>query len=275
MENLIGGFKKFFSKLKKYIFHLRLIIYKKFFKKILMFKKNEDLIHIGSKNGGKSLIDKEYLYNSTIISLGAGEDISFDVEFASKYNSTVIICDPTPRAKSHFYQSILRLGKKNIVDYNFEDNQNPESYDLSKIRNNQLIYIDKAIHVHDEEKIKLFYPKNDLDVSLSISDWTNNYNKKGKFHLCETITLKKIMNDFNLKNLPLVKYDIEGSEMLVIKNMLQNKIFPKQLIVDFDLLFRPNFIIFFNLLILVYLLKKNKYRPIDIGKDTEFLFIRV
>ena len=274
MKNLIDSFKKFFSKLKKYIFHLRLKIYKKLFKKILMFKKNEEPIYIGSKNGGKFLIDKEYLYNSTIVSLGAGEDISFDVEFASKYKSKVIICDPTPRAKSHFNQSILRIGKKNTLNYNFEDNQNPESYDLSDIGDNQLKYIDKAIHVSDQVKIKLFYPKNNLDVSLSMYDWTNDYKKKGKFHLCETISLKKIINDYDLKDLPLIKFDIEGLEMPVIKDMLQNKIFPKQLIVEFDLLYRPNLIIFFNLLIIINLLKKNNYKVINIDDDVNFLFIR-
>ena len=52
------------------------------------------------------------LYNSTIISCGVGEDISFDIEMMNKFNSRIIFVDPTPRAIKYYDQIIKNIGKK-------------------------------------------------------------------------------------------------------------------------------------------------------------------
>lgn len=40
--------------------------------------------------------------DSIIYSVGAGEDISFDLHIQSKYKSNIVIVDPTARAIKHF-----------------------------------------------------------------------------------------------------------------------------------------------------------------------------
>jgi hypothetical protein len=70
------------------------------------------LERLGTEYGGWTFIDEKKLYDSTIISAGLGEDASFDVEFAQKYNSRVIIVDPTPRAIQHFEEIKRSLDRK-------------------------------------------------------------------------------------------------------------------------------------------------------------------
>ena len=69
-------------------------------------------ITLGATNCGWTFVDDGSLFGCTIISAGLGEDGTFDVEFASKYNAKVVIVDPTPRAKEHYDGIVSRLGKK-------------------------------------------------------------------------------------------------------------------------------------------------------------------
>jgi len=49
-----------------------------------------------------------------------------------------------------------------------------------------------------------------------------------------TVTLKKILQTFKIKNVELIKLDIEGAEIDVIENIIKNAIFPNQILVEFD-----------------------------------------
>ena len=42
------------------------------------------------------------------------------------------------------------------------------------------------------------------------------------------------MEDHGIENLPLLKIDIEGAEIEVIEKMVDDKIFPDQLLVEYD-----------------------------------------
>ena len=42
------------------------------------------------------------------------------------------------------------------------------------------------------------------------------------------------MKKFNIKNIEMIKLDIEGSEVEVLDNMIEDKIFPNQILVEFD-----------------------------------------
>jgi hypothetical protein len=48
------------------------------------------------------------LSNAKVLTCGLGEDASFDVEFASKYNAEAIVVDPTPRAIQQFAEIVTR-----------------------------------------------------------------------------------------------------------------------------------------------------------------------
>tara|TARA_B000000532_G_C18862185_1_gene404607 strand:+ start:882 stop:1685 length:804 start_codon:yes stop_codon:yes gene_type:complete len=206
---------------------------KKFLNKIFFYKIN-NLLRLGSDYGGWNFFDHKNLYNSTIITAGLGEDASFDIEFINKYNAKVICIDPTPRAVDHYNQIMKFKGKKKLLKYNDNGNQNINSYNLLKINHKNFTLIDKALYNCDDKILDFYPPPNTKHVSHSLNDWQNNYKRDSKSIKVKTITLEKIVKKNELKILPLLKLDIEGAENEVIENMIENKIFPDQICVEFD-----------------------------------------
>ena len=49
------------------------------------------------------------------------------------------------------------------------------------------------------------------------------------------LDIKKIMDDHKINELELIKLDIEGAENQVLPNLIKNKIFPNQILVEFVL----------------------------------------
>jgi FkbM family methyltransferase len=106
------------------------------------------------------------------------------------------------------------------------------SVDLSKIQ-----YIDKALWF-ERTTVKFWVPRNEAHVSHSII----NYQETAKFIQVETITMNDVIRtaDIDVVDLSLVKLDIEGAEIEVIHDMLNNNIMPRQLLVEFDEMNKPN-----------------------------------
>lgn len=77
-------------------------------------------------------------------------------------------------------------------------------------------------------------------MSFSINNWQNDYKKDTNFIKVETITVKNILNKFNINHLEMIKLDIEGAQVEVLKNMIEEKIFPNQILVEFDELNKIN-----------------------------------
>lgn len=75
------------------------------------------LVRLGSEYGGWTFVDEPQLHDTVIVSAGLGEDASFDVEFAQRYDATVIIVDPTPRAIAHFDEITSQLGTAKSEPY--------------------------------------------------------------------------------------------------------------------------------------------------------------
>ena len=193
----------------------------------------QKLCRLGSVYGGWYFIENDNLKDSTIISCGAGEDISFDVEFVSKYGAKIIIVDPTPRAVTHVTSMFESIPNKNTRTYTGDGNQPIESYDLSSLSSSDITLVSKALW-NEETTIKFFYPPQKDHVSCSIINYQNGYSTETDHIEVETITLKTLMEDHGIENLPLLKIDIEGAEIEVIEKMVEDKIFPDQLLVEYD-----------------------------------------
>ena len=190
--------------------------------------------YLGSEYGGWYILDTKSLINSVFVSGGVGEDISFDIEFINKYDSTGILIDPTPRSKIYIDSLRKNFGNKKTTEYSDHGYQKITSYNLQNINNNNLKYLDFAMFNKENTDIKFYPPSNKEHVSYSISNWQNSYNKNMESIVVKTITLKKIIENFQLSNIELLKLDIEGAETKVIPNMLKEKIFPNQILVEFD-----------------------------------------
>ena len=228
--------------------------------------------HIGTQYGGYDIFD-DNLSKPVIISCGLGEDASFDIDMINIYNAKVFSIDPTPRSCDYYNDIKKRFGKKGSGKFNETGFLNVELYNLEKVNNDNFKYINKAIWSENNKIIKLFFPKNKNFVSLSINN-KEQYNKK-KYILTKTISYNQIINDYNLEKIDILKLDIEGAEIEVIHSLLsqEKKIFPNQLIVEFDIRRRPSFKSLRELNKVHRKIKKY-YKLIHINSKGDFTYLR-
>ena len=190
--------------------------------------------------------------SSIIYCIGAGEDISHDIEIANKLNSNVFIIDPTPRAKIHcdYVKNVLD-GKDKVIYDNKFGGSNPYIYWKiileNKIDTNKIIYKNYGIGIEDGLQ-KFYLPSNEEYVSCSLVEGM----KGNKYINVHVKKLKSIMNDLGHNKIDLLKMDIEGSECDVIENMLEEQIYPKYLAVEFDNIIKKKYT--------QNLLEKNNYK---------------
>jgi len=162
---------------------------------------NFDLV--GTEYGGW-LIDLDLVApNSTILSAGVGEDISFDVSLIQEKGCNVIGVDPTP--KSHrFIESQTTLTNFTLIK--------------------------KALTSKDNDVVSLYKNKNDNHVSESI---LNSHDSVLPFdsYYSSTVTLCTLFDTYD--NISVVKMDIEGAEYDVIKDLQSIPPSIKQFCVEF------------------------------------------
>ncbi len=192
-----------------------------------------DLLRLGSDYGGWTFEPSADLQDSVIVSCGLGEDASFDVEFASRFRAKVIIVDPTPRAIRHFEEIQKRVGQPAVQTYVKGGKQPIASYDLRKIAKGSLILEPSALWV-ENTRVKFFAPANPDHVSHSIVNYQNNYTQNTSHIEVAATTLEALLAKYQLKAVPLIKLDIEGAEIDVIRHMLERSIHARQLLVEFD-----------------------------------------
>lgn len=199
-------------------------------------------IRLGTVYGGKTFMDRKYLHGGIVISAGLGEDASFDVEFSARYGGKVIIVDPTPRSIQYFEKLKSRIGQSAECAYGASGYLPVESYDLSAVRADDLVLVKKALWI-EATKLRFFLPKNVEHVSHSIVNFQNDHRNDTAFIEVESITLKELMAAQNITSIDLLKLDIEGAEVDVLVDMLQSKIYPKQILVEFDELSNPSAVV--------------------------------
>jgi len=197
-----------------------------------------ELASLGTEYGAWSFLDTPNLRNSTIVSCGAGEDISFDIAFASNYNAKVILVDPTPRAITHIRDTLSRVGKPASEPFVSGGKQPVAAYDLSKLSPEQILHVSMALW-NEKTTLKFYLPPNKDHVSHSIVNYQNDYSTDTDFVEVESTTILDLLANVKMP-LKLMKLDIEGAEIEVISHMMESKIFPIQLLVEFDEMNHPS-----------------------------------
>jgi FkbM family methyltransferase len=167
------------------------------------------------------------------VSCGLGEDASFDVDFASAFHATVIIVDPTPRAITHFTEMKARVGQPAVVNYAKGGKQPATAYDLRAVSACALILEPSALWT-ENTRLKFYAPQNPDDVSHSIVDLQCTSSHSDRYLEVTAVTLETLIEKYALSTIPLMKLDIEGAEVKVIQSALDKRIFPRQLLVEFD-----------------------------------------
>jgi FkbM family methyltransferase len=206
---------------------------------------DDSLVQLGTEYGGWTFVDEPKLHGSTIISAGLGEDASFDVEFARRYDATVVVVDPTPRAVRHFEELSENIGTEKEEPYAHSGKEPIEAYDLTGIDESQLILVEKALW-SEETDIEFYEPEVKSHVSHSIVDWQNDYRQSTDYIKVPADTLTSVIDSQKISRdeVQLVKFDIEGAEVEVIENMVEDGFLPAQILVEFDELHNPSEVTF-------------------------------
>ncbi len=197
------------------------------------------LIHLGTSYGGKTFVDRNELQHATIISVGLGEDASFDVEFAERYGAKVIIVDPTPRSIDYFHALFERIGMPRMQNYGTSGCLPIDSYDLSAVRCDQLTLVPCALWTK-RDHLRFYLPADINHVSHSIVNFQNDFRTDTPFIEVESTTPDDLIANYGLTTVPLLKLDIEGAEVAIIGYLLDRNILPHQILVEFDELSRPS-----------------------------------
>ena len=192
------------------------------------------LLRLGSDYGGWVLRPDSSISQGWVISAGAGEDISFDIELLSQFDPLIVIVDPTPRAVEHVTQIIQRGFEESRCDYETNGKQPPDSYDLTGIDRSRIQLVNKALWT-DNETLTLYAPASDQHVSYSAIRPNRNADNSIQVETVRIVDLVKIFGTPPV----LVKLDIEGVACDVILDMLKEEIRPSQLLVEFDELLKP------------------------------------
>jgi hypothetical protein len=194
-----------------------------------------NVLRLGSKGYGEwAFLDSEALRGSTIVSVGLGEDATFDVEFAARYGAKVVMVDPTPRAVAHFQKIQARLGQPATTAYNPTGNQPAEAYDLRTLGSESFTLVEKALWI-DGKPVKFFQPVNDKHVSHSITQHQDT-----PYIEVSSTTPRALVEQFGPALLTLWKLDIEGAEIGVLGSMLDDGILPDQILVEYDVCVVPS-----------------------------------
>ena len=187
----------------------------------------------GSEYGHWCFIEHEGLQDCIVISGGVGEDMSFDIDFASEYNAKVILYDPTPRSIKHFESVSNNFGKKSLIGYVSGGNQPIESYNLSNLTSENFVYREYALW-DKNTKVKFFAPTNKNHVSHSILNFQRDYDMNDSNYI-EVDAVKLSDEIKNFKIFPsIIKLDIEAAVLEVLSDLFENDIFVDQICVEYD-----------------------------------------
>ena len=145
---------------------------------------------VGTQYGGWCVSLDLIPENSTVISAGVGEDISFDKEIIRLKNCSVIGVDPTEKSAKYI-------------------RENPQE---------NFQFIQKALS-HTNEKIKIYKNHNPEWVSESILRSHNMVSDD--YYEAESTTLEELLKRY--PDVSLIKMDIEGSEYDLIDNLTDLK----------------------------------------------------
>lgn len=271
------SFKNFLKSIKLFNFakNLKGLFVKKHPLQNFKDTKVENITFLGTRYGGWSFVDEDILNNCTIISAGLGEDASFDIEFASKYNAKIIIVDPTPRAIKHYNEIINSLGNLSQAEYVESGKQPINAYNLKNLKKENLILLQKALW-NKNEKLRFFSPPNPEYVSHSIINYQNKYKENTNFIEVDSITIDKLLDQLHLNkdDIPLIKLDIEGAEIEFLVDCFSKGFRPRQILVEFDELNVPSRKAFERVTYINQILIDNNYQLLKTDGQADFLYLR-
>ncbi len=182
------------------------------------------LLRLGSPYGGW-IIPSGWSEKSVCYCVGAGEDITFDIELAKKFGCDVFVIDPTPRALAHFNYVKESLSAGSVPHTRTAV---PVPYVAPAQVFVKLHFLAYGIWTKDEA-VKFYSPKVAAHVSHSIV----NLQQTSDYFEAPCKKISTLMKELGHDHIDLLKMDIEGAEYAVIENFLQEKVSIRCLCVEF------------------------------------------
>ena len=163
------------------------------------------MLRYGTDSDGWLLPPGALEKNTTVVSVGAGEDLSFDFHLAKKHACEVHILDPTPVAIEHFRQTkqLIESGKPAPVNHSYKDLYPDEPGILANLHYHPYGLWD------EDSKQKFYAPAVKSHVSHSIA----NRHGRESFFEAECLRLETFLKRFSITQLDVLKMDIEGGRI--------------------------------------------------------------
>jgi FkbM family methyltransferase len=184
-----------------------------------------ELTRLGGAAAGWTLPTCKILPGTTAVCVGAGEDIAFDVEL-NKKGISVFTIDPTPRAKAHVGLVLAAAATGSSAPIN---NSQADFYELRGFDRGRFTFLDIGLWNENTSK-RFFAPRDPTCVSHSIV----NLQRTTNWFEAKCMTLHTICEAMSIKNIQILKLDVEGAEYAVLKNIVDTGLLPEVLCVEFD-----------------------------------------
>lgn len=160
-----------------------------------------DLVRLGSSYGGW-WIPRDALHPGSICYLaGVGEDVSFDLALIKEVGCEVWALDPTPRAIAY----------------------------AATVSEPRFHFIPEGLWSDDAE-LRFYEPTDPSHVSHSVRSEQHG----DGFFVARVRGMRSLMSSLGHEKVDLLKMDIEGAEVEVIEDLIENGPFPSVLCVEFD-----------------------------------------
>ncbi|OUJ72843.1 hypothetical protein BXP70_16150 [Hymenobacter crusticola] len=202
-------------------------------KKIVALKSQEnvvplkDLVYLGSTFQGY-YVPSNYLEASSICyCVGAGVDISLDVELATMFNSQVFIFDPMPYALDHFNTLIEKTERGE--QFNASGGDGKYVYTVKRSQFDTIQFLATGIW-NEKKTVKFYSPSKENYPGHSITNLQNTED----YIEAPVDKLVNIMRSLNHQHIDLLKIEIEGSEYVVIEDLLRDQLDIRVILVEFD-----------------------------------------
>jgi len=166
---------------------------------------DDDLQRLGSRYGGWWVPSFALTPKAIVVSAGVGEDTTFDEELLRR-GCRVVAMDPTPRARQH-------------VEARLEGGFLGGSFEFLPVG---LWEVDTHL--------KFYAPADPTHVSHSVV----NIQGTSQWFEAEVWSLNRVIEASDLSHIDVLKMDIEGAEVAVLRHMLLSPIRPPTLCVELD-----------------------------------------
>lgn len=197
----------------------------------------------GSDYGGWNIVTSALNATSVVYSFGVGEDATFDLGLIKRSGVTVHAFDPTPRSIAWVREQ--EMPKQFVM----------HEYGLAAVDGTATFYP----------------PENPEHVSHSMLEKSTT---KVKALSLQVKSLATIMKELGHETIDVLKLDIEGAEYEVLESLVDSKIRPQQILVEFHHRFTDTGIEATRKA--VRALQEESYRLFSVSRSVEeFCFIRL